>query len=91
MQRVSPSPGLYYKDCDLIYSSGSVHSRITAPGSLNSKVGSSFRSTYSFQSNLTVRSSTKEKHKISRLEVLIFFIIFIFAVISALTMMMSWY
>jgi len=45
---VSPTPCLY-NDCDLIYSSGSVHSR----------VGSTFRSTHSLQSNITERSDKK--------------------------------
>ena len=58
MEMVSPTPCLY-NDCDLIYSSGSVHSRITAPGSGNSRVGSTFRSTHSLQSNITERSDKK--------------------------------
>ena len=33
---LSPLRGLYSKDSDLVYSSGSVHSRITGPFPLNS-------------------------------------------------------
>ena len=62
---LSPLRGLYSKDSDLIYSSGSVHSRII-PGSLNSRVAGSFRSTHSFRSNVTSQSSVKDKPKHSR-------------------------
>ena len=66
LQPLSPIPDFYSKDSDLVYSSGSVHSRIIAPSSLNYRAVGSFRSTLSFRSHVTSCSSEKEKPKHSR-------------------------